>query len=199
MKSIRVFISSKQSEFQRERAEMARIIAGMPLLAPVLAEEWSPARVSVKEQYLADVRRSPIYIGLFGCIYSAATELEYRAALENPYREILVYVRKCEHAEPELQPLLDSWTRECEHTVKQFETWEDLQPHFEKHLWNAVRLMIDAYLQLAAREPVARGEGSVMLRKWQEARRHLGALGLPGDLSESSALDWAKQLSGVYK
>ena len=195
---VRVFISSKQSEFKKERSEIAHLVSGMPLLAPVLAEEWSPARAEVRETFLADVRRSPIYVGLFGCVYSAATELEYRTALENPYREILVYLRRCTRADQELLPLLNSWTTECTHTVKIFENWDDLRPHFEKHLWDAVRRMIEAYLQLSAPQPRAHAPGSVMEAKWREGLRQIVALGLPGDLSAPSVQSWVERLSGAY-
>jgi hypothetical protein len=195
---IRVFISSKRSEFVVERAAMARIVSALPLLAPIVAEEWAPSREEVKSKYLGDVRSSPIYVGIFGCLYSAATELEYRAALENPYREILVYVRNCDSPEPQLKPILDSWFVDCEHTVKRFTTWEELLPVFEKHLWNAVRRMIQAYLQLASPEPITRGEESVFRRRWQEARSQIMSLGLPGRVAADDAHSWAERLSRAY-
>jgi Domain of unknown function (DUF4062) len=195
---IRVFISSKESEFAAERAAMARIVSALPLLAPVIAEDWAPSREEVKSKYLGDVRASPIYVGLFGCLYSAATELEYRAALENPYREILVYVRSCSSPEPQLKAIFDTWFVDCEHTVKRFTTWEELLPVFEKHLWSAVRRMIQAYLQLASPEPVTRGEDSVFQDRWQEARSQILSLGLPGPPAKEDAHEWAERLSIAY-
>jgi hypothetical protein len=94
--------------------------------------------------------------------------------------------------------LLDSWTKECDHTVKVFQTWDDLRPHFERHLWDAVRRMIDAYLQLSSPEPQPHGAESVMQEKWREARGHITGLGLPGDLSEASVHSWVGRLTDAY-
>ena len=79
---IRVFISSKQAEFVSERNALRQIVKKVPLLAAVTAEEWSPQR-ELQERYLADVRRCPIYVGLFGTIYSQPTEIEYQTATEH--------------------------------------------------------------------------------------------------------------------
>jgi hypothetical protein len=196
---IRVFISSKRAEFERERSAMAEMISSLPLLAPIIAEEWSPARENAKQKYLGDVRNSPIYVGIFGCVYSAATELEYRTALENPYREILIYVRDCENPDAELKPLLKSWFVDCEHTVRRYTKWEELRPVFQKHLWDAVGRMIEAYLQLARPEMTPRGFDSVLEPRWKEARNQIMSLGLPGDLSAKGAQAWADKLSAAYR
>src|ERR1700726_3692336 len=95
---IRVFISSKQSEFHAEREALYQVIKRLPLLVPVLAEQWPPQRLEVRGRFLRAVRRSPIYVGLFGCIYSEPTVLEYEAAIENPAREVLIYIKRCPEA-----------------------------------------------------------------------------------------------------
>jgi hypothetical protein len=195
---IRVFISSKQSEFRDERLRIADVIGGMPLLAPILAEEWSPQRLDVRERFLQDVHRSPIYVGLFGAIYSEPTVLEYETAAENPYREILIYIKK-------QTSVIDSRLSEfiarlgSKHVYKEFETPEDLIPFFEKHLWDAVRRMIEAYLQLKEPAPVTQGSFSVLKRRWSTRRDQLANLGLPGDLSPASAEEYAAGLSEMLK
>lgn len=188
-----MFISSKQSEFHDERAAFQQVIRRLPLLVPVLAEDWPPQRLEVRERFLRDVRRSPIYVGLFGCIYSAPTVLEYEAAIENPAREILLYIKRCpqERMEPSLAPFLE---RLQERTVKVFADLNELLPVFEQHLWSAVGRMIGAYLELQAPAPVARGLGlreSPLLRAWRMRRQQIAALGLPGGLSVKDASHWS--------
>jgi hypothetical protein len=195
---IKVFISSKQAEFKREREGMFELISGMPLLAPILAEDWSPGRDDVKGRYLRNVRESPIYVGLFGCIYSGPTEEEYRAALENPFREILVYVRECDQADLGLTALRKSFLEDCVHAVKVFRTWDDLKPVFERHIWNAVYRMIQAYMEMAKPQPQARGADSVMLDNWRLAKSQLSELGLPGTGTPEDSILWAERLRKNY-
>jgi len=73
---IRVFISSKQREFVEERQGMTEIVRRLPLLAADAAEEWAPGRDSIEATFLARVRAAPIYVGLFGRVYSSATARE---------------------------------------------------------------------------------------------------------------------------
>jgi Domain of unknown function (DUF4062) len=196
--AIKVFVSSKQAEFKCEREGIFELVSGMPLLAPILAEDWSPGRDAVKSRYLRNVRESPIYVGLFGCIYSAPTEEEYRAALENPFREVLVYVRECDRADAGLLLLRKSFLEDCIHTVTVFKTWDDLKPVFERHLWNAVYQMIQAYMEMAKPQPQARGEDSVMLSNWKLAKSQLTELGLPGSGTQEDAIQWAQRLRNSY-
>src|SRR6185503_13788870 len=109
MDPISVFISSKQSEFETERAVLADKIRGIPFLDAVVAEEWAPERTPVQDVFLEKVRRCPIYVGLFQCIYSEPTEMEYRAGIENPYREVLLYVKTCRGTrDPHLTQLIEA-------------------------------------------------------------------------------------------
>jgi len=199
LEPLRVFISSKQAEFREERRAMAEVIARTPLLAPVVAEEWSPGRQEVRQKYLDDVRKSPIYVGLFGAVYSEHTLAEYEAARENPYREIMIYIKKQPaDVDAQLAPWLETF--QDRHVCKVFETAQDVLPFFEKHLWDAVRRMIEAYLELKEPEPVARGSStSVLKRRWAARREQLLALGLPGTLSATSAADYADQLSAMLQ
>jgi hypothetical protein len=194
---VRVFISSKQSEFTAEREALADVIRGLPLLAPIIAEEWSPERRDVRERFLQDVRRSPIYVGLFGCVYSAPTVVEYETACENPRREILIYIRPCPEGriDAQLNPVLTA-LRDG-HVTSQFETVGQLVGRFERHLWSAVKRIIDKYVELQQPPPTAQGVRSVLGRLWETRRAHLQELGLPGALSSQDAGRWAGRLSAM--
>jgi len=195
---IRVFISSKQREFVEERQGMTEIVRRLPLLAADAAEEWAPGRDSIEATFLARVRAAPIYVGLFGRVYSPATAREYETAVENPHREMLTYVKRCDQVEAPLEELIQRFDNPREgHTVKRFDTWADLKPAFEQHLWSAVHRMIESYLALAAPAPVARGSG-VTARRWQHERDHLLALGLPGADDAAQARTWADTLRRMY-
>ncbi len=197
---VRVFISSKQKEFQRERLGMEQVIRKLPLLAADLAEDWSPERETVKDTFLNRVRRAPIYVGLFGCIYSSPTCLEYETALENSRREILIYVRECQDREPRLADFIDRLeSPEHGHTIKPFQDWGELKPYFERHLWNAVERMIDHYLRLAEPEPATRGQKSIMARRWHETRSSLLSLGLPEAHKPEQAAVWAQRLQAMLQ
>jgi hypothetical protein len=185
---IRVFLSSKQAEFVEERAGLTEIIKGVPLLAAVAAEEWSPQR-ELQERYLADVRRCPIYVGLFGHVYSEPTAVEYQTAKEHARREILIYVKGGVVPEPRLADLLEHIR--SEHVINVFLTFGDLAQRFETHLWDAVSRMLQAYMQLSTPPPVPRGGGvSPLLRKWEQSRAAWQGLGLPGADSPEDAGWW---------
>jgi hypothetical protein len=184
MDGISVFISSKQAEFETERAVLADKIRAIPFFTPVVAEEWVPQRTPVRDVFLDKVRSSPIYIGLFHRVYSEATELEYTAAIENPYREVLLYVKKeNELRDPRLEQLLAS--ARSEHVTFQFEGVKDLLPVFTAHLQAALVRMVATLQKLAKEPPVARSAESVLQRRWQSEQRHLKTLGLPDDATSA--------------
>src|SRR5215469_10500286 len=64
--NLRVFISSKQSEFELERALLKHEVEAIPRLEADLAEEWSPQRVEVRKVFLERVMAAHFYVGLFG-------------------------------------------------------------------------------------------------------------------------------------
>jgi hypothetical protein len=192
---VRVFVSSKQKEFAEERTGIREIVSRLPLLAVDAAEDWVPGRASVEDTYLSRVRAAPIYVGLFGGVYSPATACEYRAAIENPYREVLTYVKRSESVDPELAALTREFDDPREgHTTRHFDTWSELQPHFERHLWSAVQRMVSKYIELAAPPPAARGESSVMVTRWRHQQQSLREIGLPGADSREQAAKWAAAL-----
>jgi uncharacterized protein DUF4062 len=180
MDAISVFISSKQSEFETERAVLADKIRSIPFLDVVVAEEWAPERTPVQDVFLDRVRRCPIYVGLFQCIYSEPTEMEYRAGIENPYREILLYVKACGGTrDPRLEHLIGA--ARSQHVTFQFQGIKDLLPVFGRHLQAALVRMVENLQALGKQEPVGRSTNSVLQRRWADQQRHLGSLGLPVD------------------
>jgi len=180
MDAISVFISSKQSEFERERAVLADKIRSIPFLDVVLAEEWAPERTPVQEVFLDRVRRCPIYVGLFQCIYSEPTEMEYRAGMENPYREVLLYVKACNGTrDPRLAQLVDA--ARSRHVTFQFDGLKDLLPVFTQHRQAALVRMVENLQALGKQAPVGRSPHSVLERRWAAQQRHFDNLGLPED------------------
>jgi hypothetical protein len=175
--TIRVFISSKQSEFSSERAVLAHEIRSIPLLEPVLAEEWNPTGTNVHDVYLNDVLTSPIYVGLFGSIYSEPTYREYLAACENPYREKLLYLKKSETVDGKLQELIARFNDL--HVPARFVTIADLLPVFSKHLMAALSRMISMLQMLGENKQTTQGQGGAMEKRWAKQKQHILTLGIP--------------------
>lgn len=100
----RIFISSVQREFAKERRALAEMIRKDMLLGTFfdvfLFEEMAAQNRSAKSVYLDEVRDSDIYLGLFGCEYGfedaegvSPTEREYDLATEcGKYR--LAFVKR---------------------------------------------------------------------------------------------------------
>ncbi len=100
----RIFISSVQREFAKERRVLAEMIRKDMLLGTFfdvfLFEEMAAQNRSAKSVYLDEVRNSDIYLGLFGCEYGfedaegvSPTEREYDLATEcGKYR--LAFVKR---------------------------------------------------------------------------------------------------------
>ena len=91
MTPIRIFISSVQGEFARQRAALRDYLRGDPLMRrffEVFLFEDAPAADRRPDAlYLHEVEHSDIYVGLFGCEYGiedregvSPTEREYRHA-----------------------------------------------------------------------------------------------------------------------
>lgn len=180
---IRVFISSKQIEFAEERRAIRAIVESSPLMAPVLGEDFVPERSDARSRYLADVDRCPIYVGLFGCTYSASTEDEYRHALHNPTREVLLYVRPCpDRRDEKLSELIKEFERN--HVTTKLESIPKLRKTFIDHLHGAIVRMVTLLLdQREAPRPQGGPESSTE-RDWHERRVALRDFGFPVDAPE---------------
>jgi hypothetical protein len=175
-RTLRVFISSSLREFEIERSAVADAIASIPFLEPVLGQEWSLA-AGEAETRLRDVQTSAIYIGLFGRFYSEWTKLEYLAALKNPYREKLIYVKECTEIEPRLTVLIE-YIRD-RHTVAKFQTLTDLVAAISKDIVAAVARVSTALQRLGEPRPVAQAGGgrrSVHEQAWATRQGQLAEL-----------------------
>lgn len=79
MKKLKIFISSVQNEFARERAELASYFRKDPLLGtffePFIFEEVPANTNSPGKVYLSEVQDSDIYIGLLGASYGFEDEM----------------------------------------------------------------------------------------------------------------------------
>ena len=176
---LRVIISSKQSDFVVERQDIARIMEPMPLLVASAAESWAPSETPVERRSVEEAASCAIYVGLFGCVYSAPTILEYEAAAANENRARLIYVRDCPSRDPKLSKFLErSLHPQTGNTVVSYKEWAQVSTRFEHHLWEAVARMIENLLKLA-KPPTAMGRDRVMARQWQNEVQALEQLGLP--------------------
>jgi hypothetical protein len=169
--SIPVFISSKQSELAIERDLVAEHVRRVPPLEPVLAEEWAPQAKRVQAVMLDKVRLAPIYVGLFASVYSQPTEHEYREAVRNPYREVLIYVKAAADRDPRLTALIE--TVRDDHVITTYHDVRDLLRRFTDHLREAVSRMILLLQKLGEERPVSRSRGSRLLLRWEQQQRLL--------------------------
>jgi hypothetical protein len=172
---IEVFLSSKQSEFVIERGLMVQQIKTYSMLEAVNAEDWSPEAAPVRESMIEKLNRSMAYVGLFGAIYSEPTELEYRAALANPYRERMIYIKNMpeDQRAPELRKLIGDLQNM--NVIAKFNDVLDLLPRFTDHLRDALVRIALKLRKLGEPAPVAKSVGgsSGLRRRWEAERRHL--------------------------
>jgi hypothetical protein len=186
--TIAVFISSKHSELEVERSVLADKIRSFSFLEPVVSEEWPPQRSDSREVYLDKVRRSPIYVGIFHQSHSHHTELEYRTALENQHRELLLYVKESASSDvdPELANLLDEMR--VKHILHYFRHLGEFLPRFGEHLGGALVRMMAILQKLGEPPPTGRSHGSVLNRRWLQERARLAAMGLPSQPEAALAM-----------
>ena len=113
---IKLFISSVQREFEKERNELAAYIRMDALLGrffvPFLFEELPAKDVSAQQAYLNEVADTEVYLGLFGESYGyedsegiSPTEREYdKATAEHKYR--IVLIKSAEQRHPKESALI---------------------------------------------------------------------------------------------
>lgn len=103
MHKYQIFVSGMQKELKKERLAIKELVNSNIILKEYfdifLFEQSSAKSKSSKDTYLDAVRRSDIYIGLFGDEYGnvpnnniSATETEFREA-QRKEKEILVYIK----------------------------------------------------------------------------------------------------------
>jgi len=122
------------------------------------------------------VREAPIYVGLFGTVYSEPTEREYREAVKNPYREVMIYVKSNAERDPKLSALVEAMRDD--HVITHFQDVRDLVHRFGDHLREAVSRMVLRLQKLGEERPQARGSGSRLSERWAKEQRFLGEFGL---------------------
>jgi hypothetical protein len=163
-------------EFSQERAAIAYQISLIKEFDINAAESWGAGSATVEEIYLQEVRKSHIYIGLFGKEYSAATHREYEEAYKNPYRQKLTYIKKVAKHAPQLIELIK--TLQLRHKPYLFEGLGDLLPQLRLDLISALERIADQILQMGETPPVSQSAAreSVSLRAWQKRQNYLKAL-----------------------
>jgi hypothetical protein len=176
--SIPVFISSKQSELAIERDLLAEQVRRVPPLDPIIAEEWAPQAKRVQEVMLDKVRLAPLYVGLFASVYSEPTELEYREAVKNPYREVLIYVKAGAERDPKLAALIEAMRDD--HVITAYNDVRDLLRRFTDHLREALTRMILLLQKLGEERPVSRSSESRLLARWEQEQHLLREFAFAG-------------------
>jgi hypothetical protein len=185
-----VLISSKQAEFQTEREDIYKIMKSMPLLAVDVAENWPPQSVPILEQSVQQARACAIYVGLYGCIYSQPTIEEYRAASENRYREILIYVKQCpSNRDPQLTDFLGQvMAPTTGYIVLTYSDWPKIRKQFTEHLWAAIGRMAMHALRLGEPPKALGDDAAVLEQQWEAEKSALLNLGLPADPKQALEL-----------
>src|SRR5579872_4584238 len=113
-------------EFEQERGALAFQLTSIPGIQVNAAEQWGAISAPVEKIYTGGVQRCHIYIGLFGKVYSAATQEEYEEACRNPYRQKLIYLRQSKNIDFKLQELIKVFQQR--HKPYTFRNLWDLQP-----------------------------------------------------------------------
>ena len=136
MHPIRIFVSSPQQEFAREREALHEYFETDALMRKFFRAflfEYAAASAQQPDQlYLDEVKRSDLYVGLFGSEYGSLddtglspTEREFDCALDTG-SHCLIFLRNAPHGvrEPNMQALIDRAQDEL--ICKQFGTPEEL-------------------------------------------------------------------------
>lgn len=137
MASIKIFISSVQSEFASERENLCRYIRNDAMLGrffqPFIFEELPATNKTVQQAYLEEVTLCDIYIGLFGTLYGyedeegiSPTEREYDVATANN-KHRLIFVKN--YNRDDIHPKEAVLITKAEKSVvrKSFNSYEELR------------------------------------------------------------------------
>lgn len=106
MKSkLTVFISSKQNEFEIVREKLGKKISTNQYLESILLERKGADSETPKDSSIKSVKKSDIYVGIFGMKYSNITIEEYRKAVKQKI-PCLIYVKKTKKRDEKLSNFL---------------------------------------------------------------------------------------------
>jgi len=144
---LEVFISSAQSEFEKERTTLAQMISKMPFLVCNPLEKRGAESVSAIEASLQGVRDCDIYIGIFGSRYSEITKAEFREAMKH-YKMCLNYAKRVKSREEQLQEFLEAELKPQfkYHTFsKSKDLHEQIEEDLNRHLLRLLRLGLDNF------------------------------------------------------
>ena len=132
---VKLFISSVQREFEKERREIAAYIRQDAVMGrffePFLFEELPARDVAATQAYLAEVADTEVYLGLFGVDYGyedaeglSPTEREYNCATEH-HKYRIVLIKRAEDRDPKEKALI----KKAEQDVvrNKFDTLEELK------------------------------------------------------------------------
>lgn len=147
---IKVFISSVQREFEKERREVAEYIREDAVMGrffePFLFEELPAKDVSAAQAYLTEVADTDVYLGLFGENYGyedqkgvSPTEREYDCATAN-HKYRIVLIKEAEQRHPKEASLIKKAEQDVVRNSRiLMHGWEKGQ-HRHRWMWNLGRL-----------------------------------------------------------
>jgi predicted HTH transcriptional regulator len=137
MASIKIFISSVQSEFSSEREKLCNYIRNDAMLGrffqPFIFEELPAINKTVQQAYIEEVTLCDIYLGLFGTLYGyedkegvSPTEREYDVATANN-KHRLIFVKN--ENRKDIHPKEAALIAKAEKSVvrKSFDSYDELR------------------------------------------------------------------------
>ncbi len=151
-KKFKIFVSSVQNELKLERRIVKDLIAENPLLKDYfivfLFEDLSAKSKSSKKAYIEEVKKSEIYLGIFGNKYGSvgndkmsATEREFREA-QRCNKDILIFIKgENDNKREEQVKILISEIKDTEkgYVYKRFIDLQKLKNNIHESLLNFLR------------------------------------------------------------
>ena len=136
MEVIKIFISSVQHEFARERRLLCDYIQKDALLSrffvPFIFEDMPASEVSAQKAYLTQAAECHIYLGIFGTQYGyedtegvSPTEREYDTATANHAHRLIYILRHNEQRHPKEQAFINKVQQDI--IRRNFTTYEELR------------------------------------------------------------------------